>query len=305
MKTPPEPQVTLPAAAPLLRPAISPARDRLQSELLVWGWMVTVLPLALLILCVQTSIAWENGTLLSSMRMHGVYVSVLLALLVLVLRAATPAAAAVGGVICFTMTLEILLTSSKMSETALPTLIMLVILTLTATRIGRARKAELGLAEKKRGRSISQIVANLGMASAVSLLHGMHAAAGPACIAVLAEATADTVSSELGPLLPGRTFLITTLCPVTPGTDGGISLGGSLCGLAAAAAVIYTGITTMQMDWLEAKIAIPGVLLGFLADSFLGATLERRGKIGNDVVNFLSTAIAAMVAFALGVWLIP
>jgi uncharacterized membrane protein len=33
------------------------------------------------------------------------------------------------------------------------------------------------------------------------------------------------------------------------------------------------------------------------ADSLLGATLERRGFLGNNVVNFASTAIAALIAF--------
>jgi uncharacterized membrane protein len=38
--------------------------------------------------------------------------------------------------------------------------------------------------------------------------------------------------------------------------------------------------------------------LGLFFDSLLGATLERRGWINNDAVNFLSTASAA--GFALG-----
>jgi uncharacterized membrane protein len=33
------------------------------------------------------------------------------------------------------------------------------------------------------------------------------------------------------------------------------------------------------------------------ADSLLGATLERRGMLGNDAVNFSSTAIATVLAF--------
>jgi len=34
-----------------------------------------------------------------------------------------------------------------------------------------------------------------------------------------------------------------------------------------------------------------------IADSVLGATFERRGSIGNNAVNFTSTAIAALLAF--------
>ena len=39
-------------------------------------------------------------------------------------------------------------------------------------------------------------------------------------------------------------------------------------------------------------------ILGMLFDSLLGATLERGGWIGNDLVNFLSTAFAAAVTLA-------
>jgi uncharacterized membrane protein len=36
--------------------------------------------------------------------------------------------------------------------------------------------------------------------------------------------------------------------------------------------------------------------MGNLADSVLGATLERQHKMGNDTVNFLNTLFAALVA---------
>jgi uncharacterized membrane protein len=35
-----------------------------------------------------------------------------------------------------------------------------------------------------------------------------------------------------------------------------------------------------------------------LADSYMGALLERRGWLGNDSVNFISTVLAAVVAAA-------
>jgi uncharacterized membrane protein len=37
-----------------------------------------------------------------------------------------------------------------------------------------------------------------------------------------------------------------------------------------------------------------------VADSYLGALLERRGRIGNDTVNFLGTALALLAALGLG-----
>jgi len=38
---------------------------------------------------------------------------------------------------------------------------------------------------------------------------------------------------------------------------------------------------------------------GMFCDSLLGATLENRGKMGNDSVNFVSTVFAADLAFIL------
>jgi uncharacterized membrane protein len=46
-------------------------------------------------------------------------------------------------------------------------------------------------------------------------------------------------------------------------------------------------------------ISFAGAVFGLFFDSLLGATLERRGWLNNDAVNFLSTVSAA--AFALGV----
>jgi uncharacterized membrane protein len=42
-----------------------------------------------------------------------------------------------------------------------------------------------------------------------------------------------------------------------------------------------------------------GACAGLFFDSLLGATVERRGWLGNDLVNFCSTLFAALVAEAL------
>jgi len=300
----PSPGLPATAAQPRMR-AIAPGRERLQSELLVWGWGIVALPLALLLMVVQLTIAWDNGNILGRMPIQAISISILLAGLAVALRAATPAAAAVGGIICYTTTLITTPASTGLSQTALPLLPLLFVLTFTATRVGHKRKAKLGLSEHHKGRDVSQIIANLGVASLLALFHEMLPVGTPACIAVLAEATADTVSSELGPLFPGRTRLLTNLQEVAPGTDGAVSVGGTLCGIAGAAVVTAAGCKLLSLDWLAAKIIFFSALFGFLADSLLGATLERRGRIGNDWVNFFSTAVTGALALGLGLWLIP
>jgi uncharacterized protein (TIGR00297 family) len=116
-------------------------------------------------------------------------------------------------------------------------------------------------------------------------------------LAALAEAAADTVSSEIGQVFGGRPRMMTTLRAVEPGRDGAMSLAGTLAGMAAAGVVAGTGTWALRGDRTMFAVSCAGGVFGFLFDSLLGATLEERGWLNNDAVNFLATAAAA--AFAL------
>ncbi len=187
------------------------------------------------------------------------------------------------------------------------------VLTSISTRLGRKRKERLGTAEKRRGREASQVAANLGMAALVSsgvaqtwqinqswlqLANLVPSAVFTAGLAALCEAAADTVSSEFGQVLDSRPRMITTLRVAEPGTDGAISFGGThgrrrgrrrrgSCRLSRAS----RRPNVFAVSWV-------GGVFGLLFDSVLGATLERRGWLNNDAVNFLSTASAAAFALA-------
>jgi uncharacterized protein (TIGR00297 family) len=87
--------------------------------------------------------------------------------------------------------------------------------------------------------------------------------------------------------------MITTGRRVDPGTDGAISAAGTLTGLAAAGMVAGVGTLALRGDWELFWISFAGGAFGLFFDSLLGATLERRGWLNNDAVNFLSTASAA------------
>jgi len=233
-----------------------------------------------------------------------------------------------GGMICLLVTesfQRILLTTigpwrrtPSIFHSGLTPLLLLFVITYEATKFGRARKESAGLAESRKGRNAAQVIANLGIAALVAslwgewiyaLIAGGWAFSGQPdsfarftaiflvpMLAALAEATADTVSSEIGQAFGGTPFLLTTFRRVEPGTDGGISLLGTLAGIAAAALIAATGAPALGMSFAECVVAFAAGVAGLFFDSLLGATVERKGWIGNDLVNFTSTAFAAMVA---------
>ncbi len=184
------------------------------------------------------------------------------------------------------------------------TLVVVFVLTAAATRLGRARKLELGLAEPRAGRTAPQVVANLFPAALFLVLstHPSDAAYVVAAMAALAEAAADTVSSETGKALARRTWLITNGQPVPPGTDGGVSTTGTLCGILAALLVAWTAAAAHLLPLLMIRVVAGAAVLGMFLDSLLGATLERRRWLTNDGVNAVSTMAAGLVALALLRW---
>ena len=175
-------------------------------------------------------------------------------------------------------------------------LLAVFLVTLAATRLGRARKEGLRVAEAEIGRSASQVMSNLSIAAAVLVPTALPFAA-LLSLAALAEVAADTTSSELGTAYPGRTVLVTTWKSVPPGMDGGISVVGTISG-AVAASIIAACAAILGLTSISGAVVIASAgTLGMMADSVLGAAFERRGYLNNNTVNLLSTAIAIGIAW--------
>ncbi|MFZ0706124.1 MAG: DUF92 domain-containing protein [Candidatus Korobacteraceae bacterium] len=183
-------------------------------------------------------------------------------------------------------------------------LLVLFVLTVLATRWGRLRKERLGVAERFGGRTGSQVLANLGAAACCALpalwFPEFSDLLFAGAMAALAEAAADTVSSEIGQGSSPRAYLIVGLRSVPVGTNGGISLPGTLSGIAAAFLIAWVSVAfdVVGSNW-GLTIAIAGST-GMIFDSILGATWENAGRIGNDGVNFVSTVFAADIALLTG-----
>ena len=209
------------------------------------------------------------------------------------LRGVSFSGALAGAAVCFVLYLGAGLG-------AFVALVSVFALTWISTRFGYRQKETLGRAEKFDGRNALQVLANLVVAASCAGLSALTAGKAVfllAASAALSEAAADTVSSEVGQARGGKTRLVTTWQEVSAGTDGGISGIGTLAGMAAATLVslvcVLTGLVPLR--WLG--ISIAAAVSGMIADSYLGALLERRQLLNNDAVNFLGTLIAAGAAF--------
>jgi len=119
----------------------------------------------------------------------------------------------------------------------------------------------------------------------------------------LAEAAADTVSSEYGQATSDTALLITTLERVPAGTDGGMSMGGTVAGIIAAIVVSFVALVAGLLAWRWLWVSATAAVVGMLADSLLGASLERKHVLGNDAVNLLGTLISALLAAGLFMFL--
>jgi uncharacterized protein (TIGR00297 family) len=168
------------------------------------------------------------------------------------------------------------------------------------TRLGYRRKELSGAAQEHGGRrGTKNALANCGVAVACALLY----AASPsepiaaAFVASLGAAFADTAESEVGGLSRRSPRLITTLRRVPPGTDGAVSLLGTLAGLAAAALTTLLGLVLgLVVGPGAASFVALAAFAGTVADSLLGALAPR---LGNELTNVSCTFAAAILALAL------
>lgn len=170
------------------------------------------------------------------------------------------------------------------------------------SRVGLARKRALAIAEEKGGRrGGGNAFANTGVAAiaaAMSVLTYAHTDARLAFVAALVAGASDTVASEIGKAWGRQTFLLTGR-RVPPGTSGAMSLEGTTAGLVSAAALALVAHALGLIILIHVALVVAASTAGALVESSLGATLEHRGVLNNDMLNFINTTVAAVVAVEL------
>jgi len=172
---------------------------------------------------------------------------------------------------------------------------------------------------------------------------GFYGVLALAFYGALATVNADTWATELGVLARSQPRLLTTRRLVPVGTSGGVTMAGFAAALAGAAFIGTVGFVLIQVaarltmgdwllsDWIVILVAAVSGFLGSAFDSLLGATVQaiyvcdqcgvetertvhRCGQptrlcrgwrwLNNDWVNFLASAVGALVAGGMGVILL-
>ncbi len=183
-------------------------------------------------------------------------------------------------------------------------------------------------------RDLGQALANGGVGTLAALGYGLRRRSpGPvsllaAFVGAMATANADTWATEVGTLSKDQPRSILTGQPVAPGTSGGVTVLGTGAAVVGAVTVgvVAEALGAARGTRLHGRLPVLGLLggmIGTMTDSLLGATvqgiywcsrcqqeteqqLHKCGEktrllhgvrwVDNDVVNFASTAVGALVA---------
>lgn len=180
------------------------------------------------------------------------------------------------------------------------------------TFVGKEQKEALGIAEARSGARGAGNVWGSALVGAICallvlVLNWQQIALnwipllGLGFVASFCTKLSDTCGTEIGKAYGQRTFLITTLQAVPRGTEGAVSLEGTIAGVVGSVAIAIIG-------WLLGLISPIGIgicaIAAFVAttiESLIGATIEDKIPfLTHDVVNILNTLIGAIVAIAIG-----
>jgi len=170
------------------------------------------------------------------------------------------------------------------------------------TKIGYKFKKEQGIAEKRGGRRGPE---NVWGSAATGLVLAMMAKFLPAnevflkvgFAASFSAKLADTFGSEIGKRFGRDTYLITSLKKVERGTEGGVSLEGTLASVFGS---IFMAFVMLRLSIISSKyhfivVAVSG-FLATLSESIIGAKFQNKYKLSNELVNAIQTSIASVFA---------
>ena len=181
--------------------------------------------------------------------------------------------------------------------------VLYLVLGSAVTKLGFRDKQRRGLAEARGGsRGPENVWGSAATGAALALLIG--AGVEPRSVllvgfaASFAAKLADTFGSEIGKRWGRTTVLITSFRRVPPGTEGAISLEGTLAS-ALGSLLMSVLMLALQLlpSWPVTGLVMLIGLVATLAESWFGAVVQDRFDwMSNELVNALQTSLAAVLA---------
>lgn len=171
-----------------------------------------------------------------------------------------------------------------------------------ATRFGKRRKEAMGKAEESGGRrGAPNVFANVSVAAFCAVVAAVAGRPDFALAAAAALATAlmDTVGTEIGQAIKSPTVLLPDLRRVPPGTDGAVSIAGTLAGLLAGALLAWAGVAAGVVTTFGAGIVVAAAFVGTVVESLLGRAGAPWRVTNGHVLNFYNTLAGAFTALTL------
>ena len=170
------------------------------------------------------------------------------------------------------------------------------------TKVGFKYKNKIGIAEKREGRRGPENV--LGSASTglffailIKLNYGDLILLKIAFAASFAAKLADTFGSEIGKRFGKYTFLITSFRKVQRGTEGGISLEGTLASFGGALIMSYVMLLLEIIpSWGNFLLVTISGIIATILESYIGAVFQDKYKLSNEFVNTIQTSTSSFLA---------
>lgn len=186
------------------------------------------------------------------------------------------------------------------------------------TKVGMAQKEAYGIAEARGGIRGPGNVWGSALTGAVcgltllglrwmspATLTGWQPLLALGFVASLSTKLSDTTATEIGKAYGQRTFLITTFQAVPRGTEGAVSLEGTLAGVAGSVALAAAAWVLGLISPVGMGICAIAAFCATTVESLIGATIEEKlSWLTHDLVNIVNTTVGALVALLLGATLL-
>ena len=174
------------------------------------------------------------------------------------------------------------------------------------TKIGMEQKEAEGIAEKRSGQRGPENVWGSAAVGTICALGTLFSSEGMTSLLILGYVASfctklsDTAASEIGKAYGKRTYLITTLKSVARGTEGAVSLEGTIAGFLASLVIAFLAWGIGMINGWGILWCAMAAFVATTIESWIGATIQSKWEwLTNEMVNGINTAIGAVVAIFL------